>query len=272
MKISSCLRMLHTKIDFKNQSSFLNWFSGFTDDSLSLKKNYSSLNLVNNNKQSLVVWGTNLSSQVGTGRFTKLVSSMIKLPDYYYSIVVGLLLSDGWLIISSKTSKNARLGFKQSIKNVPYVLFIFNQLSHYCSSFPNINKSKRVGKIYFELSFFTRSLPCFTELYNLFYINNVKVIPKNIYDLLSPVALAQWIQGDGWFKSQGVYLCTDSYSIKDVVLLMNVLIIRYNLKCTLHKSSNKTGYRIYISRKSLDELKKIVKPYFIHSMLYKLGD
>ena len=193
MKISSCLRMLHTKIDFKNQSSFLNWFSGFTDDSLSLKKNYSSLNLVNNNKQSLVVWGTNLSSQVGTGRFTKLVSSMIKLPDYYYSIVVGLLLSDGWLIISSKTSKNARLGFKQSIKNVPYVLFIFNQLSHYCSSFPNINKSKRVGKIYFELSFFTRSLPCFTELYNLFYINNVKVIPKNIYDLLSPVALAQWI-------------------------------------------------------------------------------
>ena len=69
MKISSCLRMLHTKIDFKNQSSFLNWFSGFTDDSLSLKKNYSSLNLVNNNKQSLVVWGTNLSSQVGIGRF-----------------------------------------------------------------------------------------------------------------------------------------------------------------------------------------------------------
>ena len=41
---------------------------GFTD--ASLKKIYSSLNLVNNNKQNLVVWGTNLSSQVGTGRFT----------------------------------------------------------------------------------------------------------------------------------------------------------------------------------------------------------
>ena len=78
--------------------------------------------------------------------------------------------------------------------------------------------------------------------------------------------------GDGGFKSQGVYLCTDSYSIQDVILLMNVLIIRYNLKCTLHKSSNKIGYRIYISRKSLNELKKIVKPYFIPSMLYKLGD
>lgn len=52
---------------------------------------------------------------------------------------------------------------------------------------------------------------------------------------------------------------------------MNVLIIKYNLKCTLHKSSNKKVYRIYISRKSLDKLKKIVKPYLIPSMLYKLG-
>ena len=78
--------------------------------------------------------------------------------------------------------------------------------------------------------------------------------------------------GDGGFKSNGVYLCTDSYSIQDVVLLMNVLIIRYKLKCTLHVSSNKKGYRIYISRKSLNELKKIVKRYFIPSMLYKLGE
>lgn len=197
---------------------------------------------------------------------------MVELPYYQYNIIIGLLLSDGWLTLSSKTSINARLGFKQTFNNLPYVLFIFNELSHYCSSYPNIIKNKRLEKVYLALNFFTRSLPCFTELYKLFYINNVKVIPKDIYNLLTPVTLAHWIMGDGGFKSQGVYLCTDSYSIQDVILLMNVLIIRYNLKCTLHKSSNKIGYRIYISRKSLNELKKIVKPYFIPSMLYKLGD
>lgn len=38
---------------------------------------------------------------------------MIVLPFYHESIVVGLLLSDGWLSLSqSNTVKNARLGFK----------------------------------------------------------------------------------------------------------------------------------------------------------------
>lgn len=198
---------------------------------------------------------------------------MIKLPNYYKSIIIGLLLSDGWLTIASKTTKNARLGFKQTINNVPYVWFVFNELSHYCSSYPNISESNRLGKVYYGLVFFfTRTLPCFTELYQLFYINKVKVIPENIYNLLTPVALAHLIMGDGGFKSKGIYICTDSYSTQDVVRLMNVLIIRYDLKCTLHKASNKCGYIIYISRNSLYKVKEIVKPYFIPSMVYKLGE
>jgi hypothetical protein len=52
--------------------------------------------------------------------------------------------------------------------------------------------------------------------------------------------------GDGRYLSKGISLCTDSYPIEDVIRLMNVLIIRYDLKCTLHKSKN--HYRIYISR------------------------
>lgn len=42
------------------------------------------------------------------------------------------------------------------------------------------------------------------------------------------MALAHLIMGDGGFKSQGIYLCTDSYSIQDVVKLINVLILRYD--------------------------------------------
>jgi hypothetical protein len=36
-----------------------------------------------------VVWGTNLRSQVGYGRFTKQVSNMIKLPPSQQSVVIG---------------------------------------------------------------------------------------------------------------------------------------------------------------------------------------
>ena len=47
---------------------------------------------------------------------------------------------------------------------------------------------------------------------------------------------------------------------------MNVLIIRYDLKYTLHKVSNGKGYRIYISRNSVGKVVDIVLPYLIPSM------
>ena len=72
-------------------------------------------------------------------------------------------------------------------------------------------------------------MPCLTELHSLFYVNKVKVIPHNIYKLLTPIALAHWIMGDGRNGKGGLILCTDSFSLKDVVRLMNVLIIRYGL-------------------------------------------
>jgi hypothetical protein len=68
----------------------------------------------------LVVWGTNLQSLLGTGRFTKQVSGMIKLPPYQRSVILGVLLSDGWLTFASATNKSARLGFKQSLDHFAY--------------------------------------------------------------------------------------------------------------------------------------------------------
>ena len=77
--------------------------------------------------------------------------------------------------------------------------------------------------------------------------------------------------GDGTISSRGLKICTDSFSIPDVVLLMNVLMIKYRLKCTLRMDENRP--RIYISAKSIKLLKSYVDPYIIPSMRYsyKLG-
>lgn len=114
-------------------------------------------------------------------------------------------------------------------------------------------------------------MPCRTELHSLFYINGVKIIPDNIFELLTPVGLAHLIRGDGSVARQGLILCTDSCSLPDVVRLMNVLIIRYELVCTLHKKKE-NQYRIYISSKSIPRLQRIVGPYMHESMLYKLSN
>lgn len=75
--------------------------------------------------------------------------------------------------------------------------------------------------------------------------------------------------GDGQVASNGLRLCTDSFSISEVVKLINVLIIRYGLKCTIHMQGGNP--RIYIFAKSMDRLALIVKPHMIKSMNYKLG-
>lgn len=107
------------------------------------------------------------------------------------------------------------------------------------------------------------------ELYNQFYLDKKKVICSNIYDLLTPVALAHFIMGDGSAVSGGLRISTDSFTQIEVVKLMNVLIVKYRLKCTLHIMNGKP--RIFISSKSMKLLKSIIYPHLVPSMKYKLS-
>ena len=219
----------------------------------------------------LVLWGTNLGSTAKTGRLTKIVRYMIELPSYQKSVIVGLLLSDGWLSrTESKNEKNARLGFRQSINKFEYVWYVFNVISHYCERYPYTYGSTRGGKTHYNVTITTRALPCFTLLQDIFYVDSKKIVPKNIYELLTPVALANLIEGDGtYLPGKGLRICTDSFTLHDCIKLMNVLMIRYRLNVTLHVDRGR--YRIYIIKSSMPLLISIVYPFMIPSMLYKLG-
>ena len=218
--------------------------------------------------KSIVIWGTNLTSTVGI-KFTRKQLVMVQLAPYQYNVIIGILLSDGWLEFSSKANKNARWGFKQSLDKFAYVWFVFNILSHYCSSSPRLTTSIRAGNRFYGLRFRTRAMPCLTELYSLFYPNGVKIVPYNIFELLTPIALAHMIIGDGSVQSHGLIICTDSYTVQDVVRLINVLMIKYRLDCTVRFHST-TQPRIYISQSSMPSLLNIVSPFMHPSMLYKL--
>jgi hypothetical protein len=39
--------------------------------------------------------------------------------------------------------------------------------------------------------------------------------------------------GDGSAINRGLVLCTDSFTLEQVTLLLNVLVIKYELDCTL---------------------------------------
>jgi hypothetical protein len=220
--------------------------------------NYLSLVLFNSEK---------LSLNIQKGILKKTSRNMIQMTSFQRSIVIGIILSDGW--IQYRKEWNPRIGFKQSIKNFEYFWYVFIQLSSLCSTYPWLTKTIKRGKLFYSLEFNTRQLRCITEIYTLFYSESrAKVIKPELYDYLDYLAIAHWIMGDGAKKNKGLTLCTDSFSYKEVVLLMNILKIKYDINTTIQKEKNKP--RIYINNKELLKILPYIKHYFTPNFLYKI--
>jgi hypothetical protein len=194
-------------------------------------------------------------------------------------IITGMLLSDGSLNMQ-KISKNARMQFHQ--KDESFIKHLYGKMKKDNLVSANYLKSssfhKKTNKTYTAYRFDTLSLPYFTEIYPLWYtkINNknIKIIPSNISELLTPRALAYFIMGDGYFfkETKTIGIATMSFSVTEVELIQNVLLNKYNILSNKHcKNLVKEQYVIYIKKESFPLLYKTVYPYFIESMHYKLG-
>jgi heme/copper-type cytochrome/quinol oxidase subunit 1 len=244
-----------------------------------INKNKNSLNLLdrfprsnrnylpaNNRCKDLVVYGSNLSSTVNYPPYTSIVRYMVNIPSHLQSILVGILISDAWLQINK--AGNTRLAFKQSIDKLEYLFYVFNKLSHYCSTYPHLTKTNINGQIFYGISFSTRSYPCFTELYQICYNKSIKIVPLNLYEIVTYEALAHWIMASGTKTYNGITLQTQSFTVKEVVFIVNVLIHKFHLKCSIHMQRGQPT--IYISSKSMEKIQAYILPYICNSMRYKL--
>lgn len=208
----------------------------------------------NNTCKELVIYGTNIESNVGTPKFTSIVNYMINLPDDIYYILSGIILSDGYIkttfnnktrkfikgeympqrdgakvsfVPLLKTTYNSRFSLKQSIQHIEYLLYTYNKLAHYCISPPKIKVEPLKGKLFTAITFDTRALPCFSTLRDTFYQGRTKIIPENIYDLINYESLAHMIMGDGSLsRGSGLILNFQSYTVKELILLINVFKIK----------------------------------------------
>jgi LAGLIDADG DNA endonuclease family len=123
----------------------------------------------------LVIWESNLSSNVGYPMFSKFVGSMIQLPLFVKGVVVGLII--GWLTFASIRSNNARLGFSQSLIHFPYLWSVFNILSHYCKSIPRLRIRNLFGKIVFNLWFLLGRFLVLLNFINYSILRGLKLFP-----------------------------------------------------------------------------------------------
>jgi hypothetical protein len=157
----------------KNKSSKINLMNKIHQiQSLNLLEKFPKSNknylVANTQMYDLVIYGSNLYSTTHYPKYTNIIKNMISLPPEIKSLIIGLLISDGWMQI--KKNGHARLGFKQSIEKLEYFLSIYYKLAHYCSSSHYLTKSiNKKGKIFYAISLTTRALPCFTYIYFQFY-------------------------------------------------------------------------------------------------------
>jgi hypothetical protein len=203
--------------------------------------------------------------------------------------LTGNLLGDGWIGFANKDSEgkptgNARFGFSQkSYDYIAHLYFnIYGDIVTPSLPKPWPNPKTRLPTQHYK--FHSKALPALTELHSQWYYlsrtnNFIKKLPDNISLVLNPLALALWIMDDGyWLVSENtVFLCTDNFTLVEVKRLIEVLAQNFSLVATVSiraKEPNKVFWRIRFSAKenNIKLLRTIVKPYFITSMLYKIGE
>ena len=204
-------------------------------------------------------------------RLSKAERQQITLPENLKEILVGLLLAD---LYACKQAVNVHLQFGQGIIHKDYLYHLYKLFQTYCLNAPKIQNNlpdRRTGKVYSVLKFQTRAFPCFNELYHLFYPSGKKIVPLNIAELLTPLALAYWLSDDGSFiKSHGtIILSTDGFSLEEVKLLASVLNNKWDFNCTINKSGD--GFRIRIPKKSVPKVQALLKNIMPPMMLHKIG-
>ena len=146
--------------------------------------------------------------------FLKNKDSKITLESYEKEMRTGLLLSDGTYV---KKYENGGTYFQiaQSVKFAPFLFHVFEIQAQagLCNILtPSLKKVK--NKPYQYYSYTTKTFKEWNTEKNLWYskYNGKKILPKNIHDLITPIALAYWIMGDGGRTGNGLHLATPSFS------------------------------------------------------------
>lgn len=189
------------------------------------------------------------------------------------SIIYGSLLGDAHAEKRS-AGLGTRISFSQEDSHVEYLLFLHWLLSEagYCNDkIPVISKRLGVkGKIRKIVRFSTWTYTSFNWIHNEWYVNNRKCVPKSIDQYLTPLALAIWIMDDGAKVGKCLKFCTNSFTYNECIYLVNVLYKKFNLKASVQSAGSKDQYIIYIWKESMNDLLKIVSPYIIPEMKYKI--
>jgi len=185
-------------------------------------------------------------------------------------LLIGSLLGNSYL---EKNEKGVRIVFIKCNDNIEYLIQFYNTFRDIIvgKNKPNLKKViSKNNKILYYWEAETYYLSSFKWLYEMFYKNDLKTMPLNLNEYLTPKALATWYldNTDKIFLSnkQSFYLNIDS-----IEYILKLLQNKYNLN-TDYKLESKGKVVFYVEKNSLDCFKKTIKSFFSSSLTHKLNN
>ena len=180
-----------------------------------------------------------------------------KLNRQQKEFLVGTLLGDGCLL---KTTRGYCLRIHQGIKQKDYVEWKYNVMKDLVNTPPKLCQRG----YYFR----TVSNPIFDEYRQIFYEETKKKVPENIRNLLTPLGLAVWIMDDGSRDKGCIRISTHNFDYSHHLKLQKILKAKFGIKSNIQRAKDK--FWLWVKSESTPNLLKLIQPYFIPSMLYKL--
>lgn len=191
--------------------------------------------------------------------------SVADLSPEQQAVLVGTLLGDGCLALHGR---HPRLHIKHKEAHSSLAEFKYRVFENFISMPLHRFDQRLGGKRFPCVQFATKTNPSFMKFYQDFYEGRRKVVPKDIVARLTPLAVAVWLMDDGSADYAGVTFQTHSFTENEVCLLARSLGERYGLAVRLRL--NKSRWILYVTAAELPRLQKIVEPYLLEDLKYKL--
>lgn len=185
-------------------------------------------------------------------------------------LLIGSLLGNSYL---ERDRDGVRIVFIKCSDNIEYIVQFYNKFT---DIIVGVNKPiiKKVisknNKLFYYWKAETYYLKSFKWLYEMFYKNDLKIVPLNLNNYLTAMALSAWYldNTDRIFlnNKQSYYLNVDN-----IKYLIKLLKNNFNLDtyCKI-ESQGKTVF--YVENNSLDCLKKILNPFISTSLRHRLNN
>jgi hypothetical protein len=156
------------------------------------------------------------------------------------------------------------------VRQKEYVFWKYQILENLVSREPQESIWNNPKRDLHEVSwyFHTKSFQKFGELHRYFYRNGVKILPKSIFDVITPRMIAVWFMDDGSNNGANLTINTHGFSKEEQMRVVDFLRDRYSIPATIVK--DRTKHKLAIGRNGYQKFIQIVEPFIIPAMSYKI--